>query len=334
MTRSNPLPHDLVVVDEASMVDLGLMRALLDALLPQSTLVLVGDPDQLVSVSAGSVLADVVAAAAQSPLAGCLAQLQPWDGAPAGRLAGGQRGGARRGSRGAGPADCAAGVAHWHPLADAAALDGRLRQWLATRGMDGTGRLVGPVADSAPAAVFAALRRVQLLCALRSGAFGAEEINRSLDSCMRQRHAGAQWYPGRPVLVRHNDYDRRLYNGDVGLALQSGGRLMVCFESTDADGRTHYRQWLPNELPEHDLGYALTIHQSQGSEYDHVAVLLPPDAGNRVLSRQLLYTGVSRARQSLEIWASDASLNAALAHRAERRGGLRARLQGEGTSGL
>ena len=79
-------------------------------------------------------------------------------------------------------------------------------------------------------------------------------------------------------------------------------------------------------IPGRDLGYALTIHQSQGSEYEHVAVLLPPDAGNRVLSRQLLYTGVSRARRSLEIWASDASLNAALARRAERQGGLRARL--------
>lgn len=319
----NPLPHDLVVVDEASMVDLGLMRALLDALLPQSTLVLVGDPDQLVSVSAGSVLADVVAAAAQGPLAGCLAQLQQ------GWRAGGRlpevNEAVRAGDRVALDRLCAAGVAHWQPLSDAAALETHLRQWQQRDEWIELAALSSQ-ADSAPAAAFAALRRVQLLCALRSGAFGAEEINRSLDTRMRQRHAGAQWYPGRPVLVRHNDYDRRLYNGDVGLALQSGGRLMVCFESTDADGRTHYRQWLPNELPEHDLGYALTIHQSQGSEYEHVAVLLPPDAGNRVLSRQLLYTGVSRARRSLEIWASDASLNAALARRAERQGGLRARL--------
>ncbi|MBK8070376.1 MAG: exodeoxyribonuclease V subunit alpha [Rhodanobacteraceae bacterium] len=321
----NPLPHDLVVVDEASMVDLGLMRALLDALPPQATLVLVGDPDQLVSVSAGSVLADVVAAAAQGPLADCLAPLAH------GWRSGGRlpevNAAVRAGDRAGLERLIGDGVLERAAVTDAASLDQRLRRWLQRGEWPALAACAGQP-DAAPAEAFAALRQVQLLCALRSGPFGADEVNRSLDARLREQHAGAQWYPGRPVLVRHNDYDRRLYNGDVGLALRADGRLMVCFESTDADGRTHHRLLLPNELPEQDLGYALTIHQSQGSEYEHVAVLLPPDGGNRVLSRQLLYTGVSRARRGLEIWASESSLAAALAQRAERNGGLRVRLQG------
>jgi exodeoxyribonuclease V alpha subunit len=322
---TNPLPHDLVVVDEASMVDLGLMRALLDALKPGATLILIGDPDQLVSVSAGSVLADLVASAADGPLAPQHGHLEfVW-------RAAGELWKAYEVVRAGDRAALDALLQHpsvgagWHAVDDAAALGRRLHAWMQRPEWTALDDLVEQP-DADPAIAFERVRALQLLTALRDGHFGAVDINRWMDEQRRRRHDRAQWYPGRPVMVRNNDYNRRLFNGDIGLALWHQGRLQVCFETTDIEGKLHYRYLLPYELPEHDLGYALTIHKSQGSEYDHVAVLLPPDADNRILSRQLLYTGVSRAKRSLEIWSGEASLNAALARLSQRNGGLRKRL--------
>lgn len=324
---TNPLPHDLVVVDEASMVDLGLMRALLDALKPSATLILIGDPDQLVSVSAGSVLADLVASATEGPLAPQHGRLEfVWrTGDELSRV----YEAVRAGNRAALDAllQRQASATSWHPVDDAAAFGRRLQAWIQRDQWSALDDLAAQP-DADPAIAFERLRALQLLTALRDGPFGAAEINRWIDDQRRRRHDRAQWYPGRPVMVRNNDYNRRLFNGDIGLAMWHQGRLQVCFETTDTEGKLRYRYLLPQELPEHDLGYALTIHKSQGSEYDHVAVLLPPDADNRILSRQLLYTGVSRAKRSLEIWSGEASLNVALQKVSERNGGLRKRLAG------
>jgi exodeoxyribonuclease V alpha subunit len=323
---SNPLPFDLVVVDEASMVDLGLMRALMDALAPDAALILLGDPDQLVSVSAGSVLADLVASAERPPLSAHHVRLRHvWR--TEGRLAEVYEA-VRIGSRQAmSPLLISDVRAEWHPLDDQATQRQRLQQWLNRNEWLNLDRVTA-LPNTEASVAFAALRRLQLLTALREGPFGAREINTWIDTQRRRSHEGSVWYPGRPIMVRHNDYSRRLFNGDIGLTVRRDGQLSVCFETTNADGLVDYRYLSPRELPEHDLGYALTIHKSQGSEYDHVAVLLPPDADNRILSRQLLYTGVSRAKRSLEIWSGEASLNAALQKVSVRNGGLRRRLAG------
>jgi len=320
----SPLPYDLVVVDEASMVDLALMRALLDALAPTATLILIGDPDQLVSVSAGSVLADLVASADHLPLSRQHARLDHvWR--TEGRLAEVYEV-VRGGNRDALIAMLTPEFgACWQRVDDAAAVGARLREWIRRPEWTALNEVVAQ-ANADPTIAFARLRSLQLLTALRDGPFGAADINRWIDDQRRRRHELGIWYPGRPVLVRHNDYNRRLYNGDVGVALWHEDRLKVCFETTDAQGNTQYRYLLPNELPDHDLSYALTIHKSQGSEYNHVAVLLPPDGDNRILSRQLLYTAVSRARIGVELWTSEASLNNALRKVIERAGGLRQRL--------
>lgn len=323
---SNPLPFDLVVVDEASMVDLGLMRALMDALAPDAALILLGDPDQLVSVSAGSVLADLVASAELSPLAAHHVRLRHvWR--TEGRLAEVYEA-VRVGSRSAlTPLLVPEVGAQWHPVDSQIALRQRLLQWLRRDEWSQLDRITA-LFDPDASVAFAALRRLQLLTALREGPFGSGEINAWIDAQRRRLHDGSVWYAGRPIMVRHNDYSRRLFNGDIGLTMRRDGQLSVCFETTNADGLIDYRYLSPRELPEHDLGYALTIHKSQGSEYDHVAVLLPPEADNRILSRQLLYTGVSRAKRSLEIWSGEASLDAALAKLSARNGGLRRRLAG------
>ena len=329
----NRLPHDLVVVDEASMVDLGLMRALVDALGPDSTLVLVGDPDQLVSVSAGSVLADIVAAAESGPLTDHHVRLQHiWR--TEGRL-GEVYEAVRRADAGFILGEIPKEIPlERYPVPDAKALVRRINVWLdRTEDWDRIHAFANEPA-TAPARLFEALHKLQLLCAHRNGPWGCDEINARIDQGMRRRRGGNVWYPGRPVIIRHNDYTRRVFNGDVGITAHTAEGLQVCFEQTDAEGRIGYHWLLPQELPEHDVGYALTIHNSQGSEYRHVALLLPPDASSRILSRQLLYTGVSRAKASLELWATDEALAAAIGHAIERMGGLRERLVGHHSLGV
>lgn len=322
-----PLPHDVVLVDEASMVDLGLMRALFDALRPEAALILVGDPDQLVSVSAGSVLADIVAAAEADPACRHHVRLtEVWR--AEGRI-GEVFEAVRRGDR-AGLDRCLAdpdGGLTFQAIEHPAALTRRLESWLARPHWAALGALC---ADSAsdPGAVFARLRELQLLTALREGPFGAEAVNAWIDARCRG-HRGEPWYPGRPVLIRENDHGRRLYNGDVGITVARSTGLVVAFESTDEAGRLQHRELRPQELPAFEPGYALTIHKSQGSEYREVALLLPPVADSRILSRQLLYTGVSRARSGIAIWGHAHAFDTALARVIVRAGGLRQRLRAE-----
>lgn len=131
------------------------------------------------------------------------------------------------------------------------------------------------------------------------------------------------------MLIRENDHGRRLYNGDVGITLARSTGLVVAFESTDEAGRLQRRELRPQELPAFEPGYALTIHNSQGSEYRAVALLLSPVADGCILSRQLLYTGVSRARSGIAIWGHAHAFDTALARAIVRAGGLRQRLRAE-----
>jgi exodeoxyribonuclease V alpha subunit len=180
------------------------------------------------------------------------------------------------------------------------------------------------------AAALARLRQLQILCALRDGPFGAQGINALLTRRLAARFdldLRQAWYHGRPVIVTRNDYARGLFNGDVGIALTGTQGPRVWFEVSDRDGNLGLRNYSPRALPAHESAWAITIHRSQGSEYRDVAVVLPPDADNRLLCRELVYTGVSRARRRAELWCTDASLRAALDRPIRRQGGLRERLQ-------
>jgi exodeoxyribonuclease V alpha subunit len=221
------------------------------------------------------------------------------------------------------PAD--AGVALL-PCGDAAALRGRVAAWIDAQA-DAYAAVFARAAE--PTAALAALRRVQILCALRAGAFGAEGVNAA---CVRELalrfgfDTASSWYHGRPVLIVRNDYARELYNGDVGVALDGPEGLRVWFEVGRRDGSIGLRSVSPRALPAHESAWAITIHRSQGSEYGAVAVVLPPDPVHRLLSRELLYTAVSRATQRAEIWSSAAAVAAAAQRPVRRSGGLRARL--------
>lgn len=320
----NPIAADVVVVDEASMVDLRMMRSLFDAVRPDTVLVLVGDADQLTSVAAGSVLMDIVGALeGKGPLVRLRHSFRAEQALQAINEA------IREGSMsqlgaaltGAGEQACV------REVADAAALVRRVDAWA----MELSLLPIRP--DTGEAGALQALHALagqQLLCALRRDAFGATAINARLETQLRKAWkvpADEVWYPGRAVLITRNDYDSGLFNGDVGLCLaDEGGQLRVWFETALADGSAGMRSFAPGTLPAHEGAFAVTIHKSQGSEYARVAVVLPPDTENRILSRQLLYTGVSRAKQKVEIWAAHASLQAAISTPVRRMGGLASKL--------
>lgn len=350
----NPLAEDIIVVDEASMVDLAMMRQLLESLRPDAVLILLGDPGQLASVDAGSVLADIVASVPPNQLPPCMvSMLAPLlqsaphtvtNNAPlAGHVltlthswragSGLQRGiEALRDTPDPTWLDTlltarADGDLHLRRCADSNDLRVCVDAWI-DRHAELLQSLLTPTIDVGEA--LQNLHQLQILCALRDGPFGAQGINTLIAHRLGARFgvdASHAWYHGRPVIITRNDYARDLFNGDVGIALDGAEGLRVWFELNDREGLTGLRSFSPRALPAHESAWAITIHRSQGSEYRDVAVVLPPDADNRVLTRELIYTAISRARSHAEIWSTDAALRAALARPIQRQGGLRDRLQ-------
>jgi exodeoxyribonuclease V alpha subunit len=350
----NPLAEDIVVVDEASMVDLAMMRQLLDALRPDAVLILLGDPGQLASVDAGSVLADIVASAPSNRLPPAMASLlapllrdAPGTTANDTPLAGhvltlthswragsGLQRGIEALRKTPDPAwlesllsTRADGDLHLRDCPDARALRACVDGWI-----DRHAELLQALLTSTIDADVALknLRGLQILCALRDGPFGSHGLNELIARRLSTRFgldSSHAWYHGRPVIITRNDYARGLFNGDVGIALESAEGLRVWFELSDRDGNAGLRSFSPRALPAHESAWAITIHRSQGSEYHDVAVVLPPNEDNRILTRELVYTAISRARSHAEIWTTDDALRAALARPIERQGGLRGRLQ-------
>lgn len=338
--RDRRLPADIVVVDEASMLDMALLRALLDALRDDALLVLVGDADQLAPVGIGTAFADLVGGLDGHPN---LVRLQHSFRASRELVAINEA--VRVGDRERFDAAwrTAGRNAIQHRLADRRALTARLRHWadgladaLQQAGLFATQADVGPGPDDL-ARLFGLVRQRQLLCALREGQFGAIEANRQIERRLRAHPAlaespEAQWYPGRLVLITRNDYSAGLFNGDIGICLQfpdvhGKRRLQVLFEAApDGPEAVAPRRFDPVQLPPHEAAFALTIHKSQGSEYDHVAVLLPPLDDHPLLLRQMLYTALSRARHSVELWAEPAAINACITTPLGRAGRLTQRL--------
>lgn len=352
--RDRPLAADVVVVDEASMVDLALMAKLVRALRPDARLVLLGDKDQLASVEAGAVLGDVCGeapgfspafAARVSAVAG---EVVP---AGAGTTASPLRDAvvllrhSRRFAPGSGIArladavnrgdgDAALAVLEaggddvgWRPTADARAA----RTHLAAAAVAGFADYLERVHAGAPdAEVFDAFGTFRILCAHRAGTSGAAGVNRLVEEALathRVIRPANPWYVGRPVMVTRNDHVLRLYNGDVGIVLpdpDDTARLTVAFPG-GGDGAA--RRISPARLPEHETVYAMTVHKSQGSEFDRVVLVLPPEP-SRVVTRELLYTAVTRARSRVEVWAAEAVVRAGAAARVERSSGLRDALWG------
>jgi exodeoxyribonuclease V alpha subunit len=312
--RDNRLPHDVVVVDETSMVSLTMMARLLEAVRPESRLILVGDPDQLTSVEAGAVLADLVdglAGRADVHIAS-LATSHRY-GQSIRSLAEAVR---------AGDADRVIGLLreggeHVEFVADAHALRNRLvGHALKLRS--------AALADDRVGAL-ASLDEMRLLCAHREGLYGVRHWNRQLERWLTEETGEgiwSPWYAGRPVLVTANDYGLGLYNGDTGVVMRrADGTLRAAIAATSGA-----LDFATSRLGEVDTMHAMTIHKSQGSQAGEVVVLLPPQ-DSRLLTRELFYTAITRAREKVVVVGSEDDVRAAIARRAQRATGLAPRLR-------
>jgi len=358
---ANPLAIDALVVDEASMLDLALATQLLEAVPPSARIILLGDKDQLAAVESGAVFAELSVDPSLS--ADCVAELAALTGTPAAAIVApppAQPSALHdaavwftqnyRFARDSGigrfaalvNAGAAAQALAWLRAGDDAGVT-----WLANESdagghgaaaalmEDGYARYVDAVRANPTqhAAITEAFGHFRALCALREGPHGVDALNAEMTRRFRAATrptgvadggAASPWFVGRPVLVLHNDYVLKLFNGDIGIALPDAeGRLMVHFP--DGAAAAGFRAIAPVRMPRHETAFAMTVHKSQGSEFDSVLVLLPAQR-SRVLTRELLYTGITRARSHVTLVAGAGVLESTIAAATQRHSGLLTRL--------
>lgn len=409
------LPYDLVIVDEASMVDLPMMAQLMEALGDNTRLILLGDKDQLASVEAGSVLGDLcdsgvsindypahgigyVRAKQLEQLCGFqTGQLDPFVEIDAPLMANSltQLRVSHRFTSDSGIGKLAnavnVGRADWVSASFQQYDDIQVYAGLAApfskanvskanvskeksemiiaaeqawqeQVVKGYSHFLNAIKrEESPFEVLQLFNKFQLLCALRQGSSGLHALNERVQSLLQARgllnidsSATAvgqnRWYVGRPVMISRNDYELNLFNGDIGIAMmveasqaeapqvegaaghkKSVKELKVCFidSAADAGGKDNssirdnkIRQLLPTRLPEHETAFAMTVHKSQGSEFDDVALVLPETA-NAVISRELIYTAITRGKKTFSLYANYEVLEQGVNARIERASGLR-----------
>jgi exodeoxyribonuclease V alpha subunit len=343
----NLLPVDVVVVDEASMVDLALMSKLTQALPPQARLILLGDRDQLASVEAGAVLGDIChrgyVHSFSRPFRNHLKRVMGYEipSQPNGRGSSGMEdsivqlqksfrfsgeSGIRVVSQAVNSGDADRAMAlltggqyrdiRWRDLPRPAGLPHILKDTIIKGFRD-------YLEGRDPPEIFQRFDGFRILCAIREGPYGVMALNTLVEQILKKEkliETDRRWYAGRPFLITRNDYHLRLFNGDVGIILpdpQADNELRAFFLA--ADGAV--RKFHPLRLPEHETVYAMTVHKSQGSEFGRVFLLLP-ERDVPILTRELIYTGITRAKERVEIWGTEAVFRAAVSRRIERRSGL------------
>jgi exodeoxyribonuclease V alpha subunit len=314
--RGNRLPHDVIVVDETSMVSLTMMARLLEAVRPDTRLILVGDPDQLASVEAGAVLADLVEGLTARHDVRVAALCTPHRfGESIGALAEAIR---------TGDADrvvelLRAGGEHIEWI-DSDGPSERLREVLVPHAL----RVREAAVLGASQVALATLDEHRLLCAHRRGPYGVSHWNRHVERWLSEETGQpvfSEWYAGRPLLVTANDYGLKVYNGDTGVVIVADDGLRAVIA-----GATGTLDFATSRLADIETMHAMTIHKSQGSQAAEVTVLMPPQ-DSRLLTRELFYTAVTRAKAKVRVVGAEESVRAAIGRRAVRASGLRQRLQ-------
>ncbi len=338
-----PLPLDLLIVDEASMVDLPLMTKLLEAVPPHGRVLLLGDPDQLASVDVGSVFADLCRATAgpvSEPLreawaaCGCEKPSRPAEGAlplpgdaatvltHTWRYRAGSGIEALALAVNAGDGDRALEVLDGEAFPDVRRLELAVSEVAAAVEGLVLDDYVAVAEAASPAEALERLRAVRVLGAHRQGWAGVDALNAHLEARVRARLGvaeGVDWYAGRPVMVTRNDHDQQLFNGDVGVVFPGDdGGLWVWFETADGAGRAVAAAL----LPEHETVFVTTVHKSQGSEFGRVVLVV----GGGGVRRELVYTGVTRASEEVVVIGDAVALRAGVGRRTERMSRLAGRL--------
>ena len=345
----NPLPLDVLVLDEASMVDLALMSKLVQALPPAARLIVLGDKDQLAAVEAGAVFGDmcdtgtvhnyskthcldleavtgyklheVQESAALPGLQDCLTQLRrSYRFSQESNIAALSR------AVNEGNADRVMtllknnkeeGEIFWRPIPRPEDLARTLEDQYLVRFQE-------CLKAAEPREFFKRFEKFRILCGLRQGPYGVVAMNQTIESLLSLSgtvQPGEKWYQGRPILVTRNDYHLDLFNGDSGVVWpdpETGQELRVYFPGAEGE----LKRFHPLRIPEHETLYAMTVHKSQGSEFDELLLILP-DRDAPVLTRELIYTAITRARHKVTIWGPEEILRAAISRRTERASGLR-----------
>jgi exodeoxyribonuclease V alpha subunit len=304
-SAQNPLAADVVIVDEASMIDIAMMTHLVEAVSANAKLILLGDKDQLASVETGSIFRDLCAGTALAPHTVVLQKsyrFSAMDGV--GQLA---------------KAIQAADELRLLEVLDAVdyatvslneAQSGLELDWLKQAWQ----AYIQAVHNNQLSEAFQAFNAMRILTPLRKGKQGAEALNAWIDTAIQRLMPTAvsrrPWYVGRPIMVTQNDYQQNLFNGDIGISLlDAHGQLKVYFAGEPAG---QFRAVAPVRLPAHETAWAMTIHKSQGSEFDQVLLILPDAEESGLLGRELLYTAVTRAKLGVDIWAKRTTLLKAL----------------------
>lgn len=322
------LDADCVIVDECSMLDLALAAKLVAAVPADARLILLGDPDQLASVEAGAVLASLCAGGLDAVVSR-LARSYRFDGAGGiGQLARAVRAGDAESVRTvlAAPRNTDGERAIERGIERAIERIEPVRDAVLHRVQAGFVEFTDALAQGAPpASLFAALDRFRVLAAERRGPLGARAINAAMETSLRASAgvgARSPWYAGRVVIVTENDYGQRLFNGDIGIALPDPVTREVKIVFAQGLGAGGDLRWLsPARMPACETAFALTVHKSQGSEFERVLVVFP-SAESPLATRELLYTAITRARSSVTLAASETAIEAAVARRQIRHSGL------------
>jgi exodeoxyribonuclease V alpha subunit len=346
----NPLPVDVIVIDEASMVDLALMAKLVAAIPSSARLILLGDKDQLASVEAGAVLADICNAGAQrafsrefrsqfteiagkklppeavstspSELGDCIVELQK-------NYRFGEQSGIYRLSHAVNDGDAQRAI---EVLRDAGGSPDSQISWRLSPEPATLKEALKPhvlnnftayLKCEDPEAALRCFGQFRILCAVRNGPLGVENINRLVEEILADAgliEAGGNYHAGRPLLITRNDYNLRLFNGDIGVLLQDAkrGELRAYFSGPEES----LRDFLPLRLPVHETAYAMTVHKSQGSEFERVLMILPGE-DSAILTRELIYTGLTRASKQVELWTDEKPFRTMIQRKIDRRSGLR-----------
>lgn len=291
--RENPLPYDLVIVDESSMIDLPMMAKLMDAIDDQTTVVLIGDPDQLPPVEVGSVFGQIIRGGIVAPVVTTLTENhRAHEAEDIIELCN---------CINLGNTDKALDIlissqsrqVAWNRIENADDLQDLIG--MATKRFHS--EFTGPGPGVQGNAILQGVKRFRVLTAVLRGPFGSENINSRIQSRLGSKKE--------LVMIIRNDAQNKIFNGDIGIIISHDGVQEIWIEGRPAPVS-------PLRVPEYQTAYAMTGHKAQGSEFDEVHIVLPADSNCPLLNREWLYTAVSRAKRNVTIWASEASLRKCL----------------------